>query len=72
MGDWRVPALPNKRFEPTPQACMLTPEVVLTLNMVDNSTNPREGMSGWFFSSFSLSGRPLHPVARHSICSQLH
>ncbi len=39
--------------------------------MVDNSTNPCEGMSGWFFSSFSLSGRPLHPVARHSICSQL-
>ncbi len=28
MGDWRVPALPNKRFEPTPRACMLTPEVV--------------------------------------------
>ena len=20
MGDWRVPALPNKRFEPTPRA----------------------------------------------------
>jgi hypothetical protein len=26
MGDWRVPALPNKRFEPTPQARMLTAE----------------------------------------------
>ncbi len=25
MGDWRVPALPNKRFEPTPRARMLTP-----------------------------------------------
>ncbi len=28
MGDWRVPALPNKRFEPTPRAHMLTPEVI--------------------------------------------
>jgi hypothetical protein len=28
MSDWRVPALPNTRFEPTPRACMLTPEVV--------------------------------------------
>ncbi len=28
MGDWRVPALPNKRFEPTPRARMLTPEVI--------------------------------------------
>ena len=44
---------------------------VLTLNMVDNSTNPREGISGWLFSSFSPPGRPLHPVARHPICSQL-
>jgi hypothetical protein len=26
--DWRVPALPNKRFEPTPRARMLTPEVI--------------------------------------------
>jgi hypothetical protein len=33
MGDWRVPALPNKRFEPTPQACMLTPEVVERLSV---------------------------------------
>jgi hypothetical protein len=28
MGDWRVPALPNKRFEPTPRARILTPEVI--------------------------------------------
>ncbi len=28
MGDWRVPALPNKRCEPTPRARMLTPEVI--------------------------------------------
>ena len=27
MGDWRVPALPNKRCEPAPRACTLTPEV---------------------------------------------
>jgi hypothetical protein len=33
MGDWRVPALPNKRFEPTPRACMLTPEVVERLSV---------------------------------------
>jgi len=32
---------------------------VLTLNMVDNSTNPRKGMSGWFFSSFSFPGGTL-------------
>ena len=28
MGGWRVPALPDKRFEPTPQARMLKPEVI--------------------------------------------
>ncbi len=28
MGDWRVPALPNKHFEPTPRARMLRPEVI--------------------------------------------
>jgi len=28
MGDWRVPALPNMRFEPTPRARMLTLEVI--------------------------------------------
>jgi len=33
MGDWHVPALPNKRFEPTPRACMLTPEVVEGLSV---------------------------------------
>jgi hypothetical protein len=39
--------------------------VVLTLNMVDNSTNPFERISGWFFVSgrsrrvtFSLSEAP--------------
>jgi hypothetical protein len=33
MGNWRVPALPNKRFEPMPRACMLTPEVVERLSV---------------------------------------
>ena len=28
MGDWCVPALPNKRLEETPRARMLTPEVI--------------------------------------------
>jgi hypothetical protein len=28
MGGWRVPTLPNKRFEQTPRARMLTLEVI--------------------------------------------
>ena len=49
MGDWRVPALPNKRIEPTPRARMLTPEAGLaegrpTVNRRAEPTKPHDDL----------------------------
>ncbi len=57
MGDWRVPALPNKRFEPTPQSLSELSQVP----GMDKRQVDRHGMALVAAVRRGLQARPIQP-----------